>query len=257
MNISLKSLLLETYIEESYETDMETIDLARNIYDKIVNKIKNNNPSNWSKWKEISNQDMFARYIKIQISEDVITPLDVFVRMSYRKIDMGGSYTHNKNSLELYFKIPEILNVHSKGKEAKNNLLEKIERNRDVLVHEITHYLDHERGDLESLPNTNDLYKVKGYSAYLNNPVEYNAHYLQFIESVEEKIDMLLDISGIDDLFEFEFSDYKTFFKKMKNMIDKSTWIDKLTEKWRKKFHRRFYKYYDNKKEKLKEKYME
>lgn len=258
--------IIRSIINESYESDISNLKYATKIYEWLVEEVNRSSPRQWLITKSYS---LFRdTYVEGP------TPIHFHIYIQSKSEKLGG-----KHRLASFQPFTNLLTLYIHGdpntvqtKEGIANVTFSLNKKlaRGTIVHEITHFLDTNRENFNSTLNTSELFRMSGYKAYISNPIEYNAHFIELLSKIERTIEnytTIIDIykrdenkdewdvqDQIDRLERFLSSSYKGFIKQIRqgNWVQTSMWFDKLTEKYQKKFHRRLYKWYQGTINKLK-----
>lgn len=113
---------------------------------------------------------------------------------------------------------------------------------KQILVHEVTHYLDYKRSTIEP-GSTQKLIKKRGQAAgYYNSPLEFNAFFQQGLHAVLK--DFKERPMGSRFRKEDSLATFEQFLADHLHEFDRG-YRDNLDDVYRRKFKRRLYKLYD------------
>lgn len=212
-------------IEASFEGDKKTSDTAKNILDELRSKI--------NAGKGTRNNLLY--FIKIgELS---------FYLYDYRsKISQKNLASHTYAGFSPKRDDPAIYSYRNKISNYKNN---KIELDLEYVYHEIIHYLDFKRSkeankDKSHVARGAEMQsnsKTREAADYYNNPVEFNAHFMQYVFPNIQNL-----ISG---------NNAPSNFNEFRNAIVNGSKGSKmffyyLDEKYKKKADKRLYVVFDN-----------
>lgn len=265
--ISILRNIIRRIIQESFKSDMSTLQFAENIYDFIIKELKRR-PD-----KEFEEENMLEDFkfsIILPMYEEGPKPLWIVVHSltSWSTRTESGSFNkeldESYDTIQIYIENePDFSNDNISNKE---DFINKVKQMKSTIVHEVAHFLVANKKTYKSdvIKGTTAIYKEKGFKAYLNTPDEYNSFYMMLINDLEE---IMRDIERgkypKEDIKQW-FNDYKSFWKGIRFAVrynydwldlqlDHGKWVDTLTDKYRKKFHKRLYKYFINTKKDLKD----
>lgn len=123
---------------------------------------------------------------------------------------------------------------------------------KSTLIHELTHYIDYKRytGNFKKSTNTHQMVLDKKFVNYVNDPLEYNAHYIQAMADVEAVIEGMYryDDPATFNAFMSDFKEFVILFKKMYSQ----SYLALVNSKYKKKILKRMYTTYNGLKVKYK-----
>lgn len=155
---------------------------------------------------------------------------------------------YNSMSREDYNKIMKHKNLIWVHNYLKSHTKYIFENEINVLTHECIHLLDDLRRHNNYTSIVQKFENEDDYINYWNNPIEQNAYFQETLLMFDDWIEQLL--KSKDYQFNFDFSDFKSFFNEFKYQYQ-GDW-DKLNLKNKKKITKRAYQYWKSIKEKYK-----
>ncbi len=223
-------------LEYDYDADSKLIVKSRNAFTKLKTYIKNGIDDS-----EISNKwersERWGGFI-IPFGEIDNTYNKLIIILADKNIGNAGFSKLKTSNYDGVIVLPILI-------EPFKLMYADTRLNKNMFVHEFTHYLDTKRykSDFRSL-SAKQL-DAGNISKYLSNPAEFNAFFIETLESIEN---MFESNSQLADKFLIDFNSFLTFFKTM--FPQKLS--DKFDDIYNKKFKKRVYSTYQQIKEKYK-----
>ncbi len=206
---------------ESYESDLLVKDTIEKFYVKLLDYTVNTR--NIKKF----NKGFYVECKKFSEFKDLIIAV-----ISKKDGRYGGFNVKGGESL---IKL-NILDEDSTIDDVHMYLTEDI--SFSVLSHEMVHYLDSKRNKTMFKNTSTAKFKKGGMKSYVNDPSEFNAHFLQALQSLD---DLVLNEPELLDL------PFDKFYNEAKYMILDKVFIDNMNSKYERKFKKRLYSYYKGK----------
>lgn len=167
----LYGILIES-IEEDVKADIKKSGEARAIVDYIVSAVEKWDGTNTNVVRYLPN----AREIRLRYKD-----IAIFLYGHSNRSSPSTLAGYNPKTKKLY-----VWNVDIKKDSSNKNKIHVSfdSGTRSSLYHELIHYLDMTRqykGDLnKGIDTYNKISKEKGFSGYINHPLEFNAHFFEY-----------------------------------------------------------------------------
>jgi hypothetical protein len=220
-------------LEYDYESDSKLVLKSRNAFAKLKEYIKNA-AENSNKWER---SDRWGGFV-IPFSKIDNTYNKLIIVLADKNIGNAGFSKLKTSNYDGVIVLPILI-------EPFNLMYADTRLNKNMFVHEFTHYLDTKRYKSDIRSSSAKQLDAGNITKYLSSPAEFNAFFIETLESIEN---MFEDNSQLANKFLVDFNSFLTFFKTM--FPQKLS--DKFDDIYNKKFKKRVYNTYQQIKEKYK-----